>query len=64
MLMSAPTLRQGGCVAMHCGILSMGAVDVIFGRTINTVIGMELSCRLDVILLEGLVTRGSHVAVV
>lgn len=60
--MSAPTLRQGGCVAMHCGIFSMGEVDVVFGWTINAVMGMELSSRLDVILLEGLVARGSYVA--
>lgn len=42
----------------------MGVVGVIFGWTINAVMGMELPCWLDIILLEGLVARGSYVAVV
>lgn len=42
----------------------MGVADVIFGWTVNAVMGMELSCGLDIILLERFVARGPYVAVV
>lgn len=44
----------------------MGVVDVIFGWTVNAVMGiiLELSCGLNIILLERFVAHGSYVAVV